>query len=264
LQKLVKTLPNKRLWILLDEWSNVPPHLQPYLADLLRRSLFPVQGVSVKIAAIEQRSTFRIDDDAGAYIGVEVGADAAADVDLDDFMVFGSDEESAMRFFGQLLIRHLSAISAGEDRQRNYMSTEAFVRNAFTQQPAFRELVLAAEGVPRDAINIIQLAATKANEQRISLEHVRSAARTWYLRDKEKAVEAKPEARALLHWIVDRVIAHRRARAFLLQQDKDDLLFVGCTTRVSCISSSEGFLRPTNQAFGSMPTRSIMDATWIC
>ncbi len=224
LRKLVKALPHKRLWLLLDEWSNVPTHLQPYLADLLRRSLFPVHGVSVKIAAIEQRSTFRLDDTAGSYVGIEVGADAAADVDLDDFMVFGSDEESASRFFGQLLIRHLTAISAGTDRQRNYSSAEAFIRSAFTQEPAFRELVRAAEGVPRDAINIIQLAATKANDRHISLDHVRSAARTWYLRDKEKAVESKPEARALLHWIIDRVIAHRRARAFLLQQHTDDLL----------------------------------------
>src|SRR5207245_1656291 len=38
-----------------------------------------------------------------------------------------------------------------------------------------------------------------------------------YQRDKEAAVSANPSARTLLHWLVDKVIAHRRARAFLLR-----------------------------------------------
>jgi hypothetical protein len=51
-------LGTKRVWILLDEWSVIPADLQPYLADLLRRSVFPVAAISVKIAAIEKRSSF--------------------------------------------------------------------------------------------------------------------------------------------------------------------------------------------------------------
>lgn len=50
------------------------------------------------------------------------------------------------------------------------------------------------------------------------MDHVRGAARDWYLRNKEKAISANAEAQALLHWIIDKVIAERRARAFLLEQ----------------------------------------------
>jgi FHA domain len=218
-EKLVATLPGGHLWVLVDEWSQVPSRLQPLLADLLRRCLFSVRGVSVKIAAIEARSTFEIDAGTDGQVGIEVGADAAADVDLDDYMVFGHDEEMAIEFFGQLFQKHVAAIAAEEGRASTYPTVEAFVDRAFVNPGVFGELVQAAEGVPRDAINIAVQAAQKANERKIALADVRSAARTWYLRDKEKAVESKPEARALLHWIIDTVIGERHLRGFLLEQD---------------------------------------------
>ena len=96
-------LPGKRLWLLLDEWSNVPFHLQPLLADLLRRSVLPVRGLTVKIAAIDHRSVFKVDREDFSYLGFEVGADVAADVDLDDFMVFSNDDTMAVAFFSSSL-----------------------------------------------------------------------------------------------------------------------------------------------------------------
>ena len=51
----------KRVWLLIDEWSTVALDLQPHLADLIRRSFFSIPNVSVKIAAIEQRSAFKRD-----------------------------------------------------------------------------------------------------------------------------------------------------------------------------------------------------------
>lgn len=78
----------RRLWLLLDEWSAVPMDLQPYLADLLRRCILPVNGVSVKIAAIEQRSRFQLAGKDNEYTGIELGADVTVDLNLDDFMAF--------------------------------------------------------------------------------------------------------------------------------------------------------------------------------
>src|SRR6185312_12242776 len=78
LGRIVKSISPRRMWLLLDEWSAVPIDLQPYLADLIRRSILPVQGVSVKIAAIEQRTAFQIAGEQGDYIGMELGADIAA------------------------------------------------------------------------------------------------------------------------------------------------------------------------------------------
>ncbi len=217
LEQLVQTLPVERLWVLLDEWVAVPMDLQPLLADLLRRALFPVRGVVVKIAAIEQRSKFILPGQAGDYIGIELGADAAADLDLDDFMVFGNDPDAAKRFFRELLYRHVGAEM--QDEGLDPPSTaSAFQTEAFTQRNALDELVRAAEGVPRDAINIVRIAAQRAGDDPIAVEDVRASARRWYTSDKETAVQSNPEAARLLHWIIDTVIGDRKARAFLLEQ----------------------------------------------
>ena len=53
LEALIAALPNGQLWLLLDEWSEVPMALQPILADLLRAFVN-------KRYCDEQRSRFRI------------------------------------------------------------------------------------------------------------------------------------------------------------------------------------------------------------
>ncbi len=70
LSNLVLVLRPKRLLIIFDEWSAVPFDLQPYLADLIRRAVFPIPGITVKIAAIEQRSNFKTGTRSD-YTGIE-------------------------------------------------------------------------------------------------------------------------------------------------------------------------------------------------
>ncbi|MFT4282680.1 hypothetical protein [Microbacterium sp.] len=216
IRMMVEALPG-RLWLILDEWSDVPLDLQPLLADLLRRCVMPVRDVSVKVGAIEQRSNFSAPDGVGGYIGFELGADIFADLELDEFMVFGNDEERAKAFFAELLFKHVSRF-LNDDGRASIADADEFVRKAFTQRNAFAEFVRAVEGVPRDAINIAILAAKVAADDPISVPHVRQAARQWYLRDKEKSVQANPQTIELLHWVIDEVIGTRRARAFLLEQ----------------------------------------------
>jgi hypothetical protein len=201
---------------LLDEWSVIPLELQPLLADFIRRCLLPVSGLVVKIGAIEQRTRFRLERADGNYLGIELGADVSADVDFDDFMVFDNDADQAKTFFGDLFFRHLSQdpnVAASARRPSD------FVAQAFTQGNAFDELVRAAEGVPRDAINIASIAAQRAGDGAISMGDVRIAARKWYQRDKEASLASNEEAVRLLHWIVSEVIGKRRARAFLIRQE---------------------------------------------
>jgi hypothetical protein len=224
-RRLADLLKGHHLWILLDEWSSVPVVLQPYLADLLRRSMFPLTGITVKIAAIEQRSAFQVRSDRGDYVGIEVGADASADISLDDFMVFDNDEERAKEFFRNLITRHAVAVASGTDLEEQIPRDGAeLVRQAFTEKRAFEEFVRASEGVPRDAINILALAAQRALGEAISVQHIRVAAKNWYQRDKDSAVSANETAKRLMHWIIDTVIGERRARAFLLRSNVADEL----------------------------------------
>jgi hypothetical protein len=221
----VEKIGSCRLWVLLDEWSAVPIDLQPYLADLIRRALLPVPGLTMKIGAIEQRSNFQIAGSRGDYVGIELGADISADLNLDDFMVFDNEPDRATHFFRELLFKHYKSVESDAGVVDGPTTSQQFVSMVFTQKTPFEELVTAAEGVPRDAINVLSVCAQRADKDPISIVHVRSAAKAWYQRDKEAAVSANPKARSLLHWIQDKVIAHRRARAFLIRTgDRHDLI----------------------------------------
>jgi hypothetical protein len=225
LQRLSQMLGKRRIWILLDEWSVIPADLQPYLADLLRRSVFPVTAISVKIAAIEKRSSFLKRLPGGDYIGIELGGDASADLNLDDFMVFDNDEQKAVAFYRSLLFQHFRA-SSGQNiaSAASIGSPEQLTRSAFTQDNVFREFVRAAEGIPRDAFSILSLAAQQSSGSAISMDALRKSSKTWYQRDKETAVTANTAALRLLHWIIDEVIAHRHSRAFLLERSQSNSL----------------------------------------
>ena len=169
----------------------------------------------MKIAAIEQRSNFKTGSHSD-YTGIEVGADASADVDLDDYMVFDNNADRAVEFFKELVFRHYKSEATPKP---DFDGADGLVQAAFTQQNAFEDFVKAAEGVPRDAFNVLSIAAPRNMNDKISIPTVRVAARTWYQRDKFGAIRSNPDAQDLLHWIIDEVIAHRRARAFLLKSN---------------------------------------------
>ncbi|MCA3718997.1 MAG: hypothetical protein IM674_12170 [Brevundimonas sp.] len=208
---LVDELQFDRLWLLLDEWSEVPFDLQPYLADLLRRTVITLQKVTIKIGAIEHRSVFSISRPRGEYVGLEVGADIFADLNLDNFLVFDNDQDKATHFFKTLIFAHYKSVVP----ETPIATADEFIASVFTQWAAFEEFVRAVEGVPRDALNLASSAATKAFGEKISINHVRLAARDWYQQDKSAITRSTPELSALLAFIVDEVIGKRRARAFL-------------------------------------------------
>ncbi|KAA9150462.1 hypothetical protein FPZ12_041120 [Amycolatopsis acidicola] len=216
LRSIADALRPARLWLLLDEWSSVPLDLQPLLADLLRRSVLPTNGITVKIAAIERRSRFRAPSASGDQLGIEVGADAASAVSLDDFLIFDNSRARANDFFVELFFNH-AAVRLATMLPNPPPDTAAFVEECFRGN-AFGELVRAAEGIPRDGINIAALAAQYAHDEPISLRDIRMAARDWYLRDKQAALAADEPARRVLGSLIDEVVGRRKSRTFLLDQ----------------------------------------------
>lgn len=223
LRKVVEQLPRKRLWLLIDEWSEVPLDLQPILADMLKRAIMPVQGVTIKIAAIEQRSRFLNHGTGASRVGLEAGADISSAINLDEFMVFENDETSAIKFFKALVFAHVKSALEAEGLAPPKDEAE-LVSWGFTQSGTFDEVVRACEGVPRDAINILSHAAQRANANAISIDTVREAAQHWYQGSKDSAVSAHEHAKKLLLWIIDRVIKDRQAKAFLLETGTKDPL----------------------------------------
>jgi hypothetical protein len=199
LRELAATLTSRRVWMLLDEWSSIPSQIQPYLGEFLVRCVFPMQMFTVKIAAIEQQSTFRAQRTDGSTIGIELGADVAANLNLDEYMVFERNEDKARSFFKGLLFKHLTSGVSPGDRVEGLDTETGFVSMGFTDKRAFDELV-------------------RAGDRKVSVPDVRWAARAWFQTDKEAALRSHEEASYLLNWIIDKVIKQKRARGFMVNQ----------------------------------------------
>ncbi len=246
LRSIIDSLGSRTVWLIIDEWSAVPMNLQPYLADLLRRTCLAVPNCIVKIAAIEHRSRIFVSKEEGGYIGLEPGADISIAVSLDDFLVFDNDQDRSRVFFQNLIYKHI--ISDLKDKRVSDVpaSSDQLISQAYTNSQVFDEVVRAAEGVPRDAFNILGLAAQRSGDAKIQMETLREVARSWYERDKEQAIRANESLQRLLDWIIGEVIGSRKARAFLIEvgasKDPIDRLFDARILHIlkKNVSSAEG------------------------
>jgi len=148
------------------------------------------------------------------YIGIDLGADTAASLDLDDFLVFRADRSHALNFFSQLLYQHLVVLMS-ELGYEFVIKTAAEFRSICFADHAFDELVSASEGVPRDALNVAGLAAAIATDKPIIVRNIQIAARDYFLRDKEGKISDK--AQGLLNRIV-RNCVERETRVLILRR----------------------------------------------
>ena len=212
LSGLIDVLGSPTIWLLIDEWSEIPIELQPYLADLVRRTILPQPRVIVKIAAIGHRSKFAELSSGGAYIGIEIGADVTADINLDDFVVYDVDQRRATEFFKNLIFKHY-VVSEKADPLLD--TADKLISAVFTQITAFQEFVRAIEGVPRDALNLAAAMARIAFGRQIAVTDVRKAAREWYQQDKMSVTKSAPALAEVLNHVITEVIENRRTRAFL-------------------------------------------------
>mgnify|MGYP000529938584 CR=1 FL=1 len=224
LRDLCARLEGRQIWLLIDEWSAIPREIQPYLADMIRRTILIIPNISVKIAAIEHRSNFKFDLTGGQYIGFEIGADLPSNLNLDDYLVFENNEESAEAFFKAMICKHVSA-AAKEIGIDIAHDQEEIIRTAFTQSNVFSEFVQASEGVPRDAMHILSLCAQRSSGQPINKPTLRDAAYSFFHTEKYGAIESNESSRAMLDWVRDEVIQNRKTRAFLVPVSvKDGIL----------------------------------------
>ena len=172
----------------------------------------------MKVAAIEYRSDFAIRSERGGYIGIELGADVTTDANLDDFMVFDNDVAKSGQFHRQLLWNHIK--EGNESAAGDLADANELIRQSFSQENVFTELVRAGEGVPRDFINILSLATQYSNGERITMNAVRKAALNWYQIGKANTLRAREDANRLLEWVIEKVIKHRKTRAFLVKSQQ--------------------------------------------
>jgi hypothetical protein len=217
----VLKLAGAQLYVLIDEWSSLPADIQPFLAEFVKRTLLPIQDVTIKIAALEYRTHFSAKTSHG-FVGLELGADIATAPDLDDYYVYDRNPAKITDAYGDILLRHLNVeLEPNYMRDRYGITTGSQVASrVFTQRPTMQELARASEGVIRDLINIFTKAffqARRRDRDTIDQKAVIEGAREWFEQDKARGLD--DEMTKVLRRIVDHVIGERRARSFLMQRD---------------------------------------------
>jgi len=222
--KAILTRLHSQLYVLIDEWSSLPTDVQPYLAEFFKRAFLALPQVTLKIAALEHRSVFRIER-ANGIIGFEMGADISANIDIDDYYVFDRNPDRITDAFGDMLIRHLRNELPPRylEDQLDIHTEQELASKLFTERAVFQELVRASEGVARDLINIFSasyFAVHRKGKEKIERAAVLEGARQWFEQDKEGNLD--DNLRLVLRRIIDEVIGKRRARSFLLPRELGD------------------------------------------
>lgn len=221
-QAVLEHLEVDRFLILIDEWSSIPPDLQPYLAELLNRVFFANRKVTIKIATLEFRSRFVSFNDQGyKEFGLELGGDLES-VDLDDFYVYDKDPAGTEATFADVLFRHVNSTLEVNNylMERWRIESAANFADVFFTESAFKELVRAAEGVARDLLQIFARSYTHAwrnTAARITGPNVTVAARDWYESDKQ--ANLGDDQHALLRKLIEDVIGAKRARSFMVARE---------------------------------------------
>ncbi len=192
IRQLLATLGDASLAILVDEWSSLgDADVQPLLAQLLR--LTAQGGICVKLACLPGRTKlFRAGEGGRNPVGLELGDDITADVDLDSVVFADNDIAQLARFFMALLQHHLAPAvpAAGQ------ATLEEFTRYVLTRRMAdehvLAELCQVSSAVPRDFINVFRQASIlqqAAGTPAMTVANVRTAARNVYESQRGSRVE---------------------------------------------------------------------------
>jgi len=209
----------ERLIIALDEWVAVQPSVQPFLAELIKRTFLPRSEFVIKIAAVTYQSKMSTEYD-GKIIGLETGADVFGDIHLDTYFVWDEDQLGVQQFFGQVIYNHLCD-SIGWDLQlAPDEKLKRVIKTFFTQEDGFVQICRAAEGNCRDLLNIFRMSYSEfrrdTSANRIAIPHIRIAAETWYRQEKLRNISGEGKLEDFLNFLVQDVIRNRRSKTFMV------------------------------------------------
>ncbi len=200
LEELLGILQDASLVLLIDEWSDVDLDIatQPYLADMLKRTLASVRGMHVKLACIPMRTHLatRVTKAAPIPLGYEVGNDIFTDIDLDEAGYTENDLSRICPFYFALLQKHIG-IRFKPESQMQPKDFESFLfENIFEDVEVFSELCQAAACVPREFLQLFQNASAMqedARRRKLGMREIRVASKRNYNEKKQKVRIDSPE-----------------------------------------------------------------------
>jgi hypothetical protein len=164
-ERALTTLGITNLLFALDEWVSIPPDVQPYVAEFLKRVLLPTSRISLKIASLQYDSNFSISPSGSGKIGFSFGGEISRSIDLDEIYTYEQNTTVVEETFTHLLFRHLMANISDQDHlasKYGVIDAASLRRALFADDTSFGELLQAGGGVPRDFLNIFTAAYYRA------------------------------------------------------------------------------------------------------
>jgi hypothetical protein len=226
IEELLSLLNDASVVVLFDEWSDVDERLetQPYLADMLKRTVSSITKMHVKIACIPVRTLLATPVTGARPIptGYELGDDITVAVDLDSAVFVENDLTRFLAFFLTVLKKHMGT-SLEWIKKMDAAAFESFVTvEVFDGVQVFSELCQASAGVPRDFLELFQ-DATKEKVNRaagkLQFIHIRNAAARLY-EGKKSSFAANSRELAVLDGIYRNVVAKEKTYLFLLSESQ--------------------------------------------
>ena len=219
-----------KLFVMIDEWSSIDVNLQPYCAELMRRTLFTNNRIIVKLAAIEFRTKLCVITSQNR-IGLEMGSDIYIVLDFDNIFLFDENPDKVIEHMSKLLYNHLKVALKDDfigifklNESEATHQHEKLMRSLFDDDIARLYFIKCAEGNPRDLINILDkcFEHLKDSESTITLENVLTSAKYWYSSAKEsnlsKESDLSTDLMPRFKYLVNRVIELESTRSFILKE----------------------------------------------
>jgi len=232
LGRLLQLLDDASIYILFDEWSDIDkdPQVQPYLAEMLRKTAKSVRGMYLKLACIPGRTFLAtpITEDARNPIGLEEGDDIHADVDLDSIIFSGESIGELVPFFMAMIKKHVGEKIKWVRTATPELFDSFLTSFIFSGTKPFLELCHASGGVPRDFMNIYRTATTQVSNaaktgqprRPLDVAMIRIAARSVY-QSKRASFSGKSTSQPLqlLERIYQEIYVKKNSFYFLLSEE---------------------------------------------
>lgn len=223
------------LHILIDEWMELdkrtPSGIQPIFAQLLKKTFFNTNKISVKIASIWHQTTLYDKDHMSKSKGIELKHDILRAVDLDTAFLLSEDE--VCDFCKELLFKrivylfekielqsdtgHISQLINEEE-----IIDDIFITELFDNALNFKSLITSSHGIPRDLMNLFHKCSLriKRNFESYCICHsiIFKETKIAYNTDKRKSIRPGSNAQKLLI-IINKHMESTGSRIFIVKSE---------------------------------------------
>jgi len=223
LQAIISNLCIDHIFIIIDEWAQIPVSAQPYVAEYIKRAIMTIPEICIKLLAVSYQC-YPSKQTKEGVIGIQRGADITDVLDFDSYLIHDENPKPVTIFFSQVLYNHLGA-ELNWDLQITAKEKNKRILDIFTQDKAFTELVRAAEGNCRDFLCIFSRAfwdgyRQHADAKAISIPHISEAAASWFESEKYVNIRDEELPNASLTYILNNIIKGYKSRTFMVEASK--------------------------------------------